>query len=299
MLRKFIVSSLLVLLAFSSCHKKQPSGILGESQMETVLQDFHLAKVMATQKDSSAFYREYYFQEILKKNHISQKDFDKSMLWYSQHADLLYKIYDRINLRLEKETKALGAVTSDTHLYSSLTNKGDTANIWNSRSYYLLSPVGLNNRMSFRINADTFFYPYDTYLLHFVSKFVYIEGQRDAQVGLSVTYDNDSVQSIVTRAYNDGEFSLQLLTEDRKIKHIDGFVYLNVRNSGKPKLMFVMNPSLIRFHRPKVMEREKGTSQQDSLMSDSVRSVNVDSSKRHLDLKISIHEKPIPVRKIL
>lgn len=293
-----VVGLVLFLLLFASCHRKQPGGVLDEKKMESVLQDLHLARALASQRDSTSFYQEYYFLEALKRNHVSRDEFDKSMLWYSQHADLLYKIYDRISLRLEKEASALGVATSNTRLYASLGSQGDTANVWNGRSYYLLSPVGVSNRMSFRVEADSSFYPHDTYLIHFVSKFVYSEGQRDAYVGLSVTYDNDSVQSIVTRLYNDGDFSLQLLSADRRIKHVDGFVYLNAHCSEKPKLLFLTNPSLIRFHRQEVAKPKVEKAPADTLRLDSLKVVDMDSSGKKPKLNISRHLKPVPVRKM-
>ncbi len=298
-MRGCVVGLVLFLLLFASCHRKQPGNVLDESRMESVLQDLHLARALASQRDSTSFYQEYYFLEALKRNRISKEEFDRSMLWYAQHADLLYKIYDRISQRLEKESSALGVATSNTRLYSSLSSQGDTANVWNGGSYYLLSPVGVSNRMSFRVVADSTFHPYDTYLIHFVSKFVYSEGQRDAYVGLSVTYDNDSVQSIVTRLYNDGDFSMQLLSEGRRIKHVDGFVYLNAHCSDKPKLLFLMNPSLIRFHKPEMAKPKVEEAPADTLKRDSLKVVDADSSRRKLKIDNSCHLKPIPVRKMM
>ena len=80
-MRLLIACFLLTIMCFSSCHRKQPNGVLSEQEMEAVLEDFHLAKSLASQKDSSDFYREYYFRIMLKKHGISQKEFDTSLEW--------------------------------------------------------------------------------------------------------------------------------------------------------------------------------------------------------------------------
>ena len=247
-MRLLIACFLLTIMCFSSCHRKQPNGVLSEQEMEAVLEDFHLAKSLASQKDSSDFYREYYFRIMLKKHGISQKEFDTSLEWYAQHSEELYKIYSRIHTRLEREMSALGVATSQTNIYASLSHEGDTANIWKGGDYYLLSPQGVSNRMTFRVEADSTFHPGDIYLIHFNTKFVFSQGPRDAYISFALVYDNDSVQCITSRIYRDGEFSLQHVSGNQPLKCVEGFVYLNASTESRPALLFITQPALIRFH---------------------------------------------------
>ena len=71
-MRLLIACFLLTIMCFSSCHRKQPNGVLSEQEMEAVLEEFHLAKSLASQKDSSDFYRGYYFRSMAsaKRNSI-------------------------------------------------------------------------------------------------------------------------------------------------------------------------------------------------------------------------------------
>ena len=284
-----------VIAMMTSCHHKQPSGVLRENDMQAVLYDYHLSKAMAFQTDSVEYYQRYYFLEVLKKHKLSEEAFDESLLWYSQHTDLLYVIYENINKKLNKESMALGVVTSDTHYYRSLSSKGDTANVWNGRSFYLLSPVGLNNRFTFRINADSTSKPKDTYLLHFSAKFVYAEGQRDAMVNLSVTYIDDSVQSVHVPIRSDGDLNCELNTADKEIKYVQGFVFLKNAYFSRPKLLLITQPALIRFHYKEVLRNEET----DLANTDSVRNVNGDSLMITPDIERvpRLHAKPIPFRK--
>ena len=296
-MKKAVVLFFLLLLLVS-CHRKQPVGVISERDMQAILYDYHLAKAMAFQTDSVEYYKRYYFLEVLKKYHTSESSFENSMLWYSQHTDLLYKIYDKINKQLNRESMALGVITSDSHYYSSLSNVGDTANIWDGRSYFVLSPVGFNNRFTFHINADSTSRPGDTYLWHMVSKFVFAEGQRDAIFNMSVTYANDSVQSVNVPVHGDGEFKCELRTaENVDVKSIQGFVFLKSSYFNRPKLLFVTDPAMIRFHRPASESAPAERTEQSIPDSSGISLPDSQALRPELEKRPMPHLKPIPFRK--
>lgn len=285
-------------LLLTACHRKQPKDVISDAKMESILYDIHIANGMAKQQsDSSEFYSCFYYQEVLKNHHISEKDFEKSLLWYSQHTASLYKIYEKINTRLEHESMSLGVVTSDAHYYASLTENGDTANIWQGNRFYLLSPMGINNRMSFSVNADSTHYENDTYVFHFFSKFLVTEGPKEAIVNFSITYDNDSVQSLNTSIFGDGESNIQLLPVKRKVKQIRGFIYLGGQYSDHQKLLFVMSPALIRSHEKKENASREEQDKEQKLQVDSATE-HVDGSKAQIKLLDDTQRaKPVPLRK--
>lgn len=241
---------LLFIFTVSSCHNNNSQTIISQGKMENILYDYHLAQAIANQSPDSLSYKSSLYTNVVFKNYgVSKAKFDSSLLWYAQHTDVLCKIYDNVNNRLKKEATALGAATNETSTYSSLTNKGDTANLWNGRAYYLLSPIGVSNRMTFSIPADTTFHRNDRFLLRFRSSFIFSEGARSATVCLYIIYDNDSVSSVTHIINISGDYSIFLDATTRKIKYVNGFVYLNASWSKTPKLLFLTQPSLIRFHK--------------------------------------------------
>ena len=281
---------------FTACVQGKPKGVMSESKMENVLYSYHVAKATANARlDSSTYYSHYLTDQVLKKYGVSKEDFNTSLLWYNRHTDVLFKIYDCISARMEKEASSLGVVTSTSTLYSNLTAEGDTANVWNGKSFYLLSSVGLNNRMTFRVKADTAFYPEDKYVFHFVSHFVYAQGARDAYISLRVKYNNDSIGTMDSHLNADGEYSLSLSTAKRKIKYVEGFVYLNAPWSDSPKLLFLQQPSLIRFHKQKSVPKTAA----DSLANKTqipLHPASAKDSDTAAQMPVSIHGKPVPRR---
>jgi len=281
----------------TSCHRKQPKDILSESAMQSFLYDYHISKAMASQTDSAEYYKRYYFIQVLRQHHLTEAEFNKSLLWYNQHTDILYKIYERINKKMLRESVTLGALTSESHYYNSLTTSGDTANIWNGGSYYILSQVGVNNRLSFKIQTDSTAQPHDTYLLHFISKFVFADGQRDAVTELYVTYADGSVQNTSVRIYGDGEYRCELRTSDKPVSSVSGFVYLKSEYSDKPRLMFITRPALIRFR-----DKSQNVNLESSVdkMTADTLSITADSLTPNptvMERHPIPHAKPVPFRK--
>lgn len=248
---------LMFFLLLSSCTVRHPKGILGKSKLENVLYDFQVARAIAMQSgDSTDFRALAYTDAVLYRYGITREEFNASMLWYAQHTEELYAIYGNIQKRLEKESAALGNSGNLASSYAQLSSKGDTANVWKGRSFYLLTSKGMDNRFCFSLNADTSYQAGDRLVWHFVSQFVFSSGSRDATVSMSVWYDNDSVSSVTQRLYSDGDFSLEITAASgHKIKKITGFVYLNAPWSEEQKLLVVRQPSLIRYHKLVVVER--------------------------------------------
>ena len=302
-----IRSSWLLLLfsfLFCACKDSAPSGVISENRMENLLYDYHLAQSMTEDMhDSANFYSHVYYYEVLRKHKVSESDFQKSLVWYNQHTDVLYNIYDRIGRRMDKEAQSLGVFTSQNNMYANLSAEGDTANIWNGRNAYLLSTVGMNNRLHFLVETDSTFLPKDRFQWHFTTKFIFPEGHREAIVGMYLVYDNDSVQQTFNTTSRDGEFSMEIYSGGRPIKSIGGFVYLNAAWGEKPSILSIKQPTLVRFHQVET-RRENGqfdiqptagdtvpavARPMDSLRADSVRIMDVRGGH--------VRSKPVPLRK--
>lgn len=246
----FIVTAML-----TGCHKKQPEGLLSKGKMEKVLYDYHLALAAAQLSADSTEYRSHLYTEAaLRKHGVTKAELDSSLVWYAANTRELYDIYKNIEIRMDKEMQLVGNAGSQTDYFSTLSQDGDTANVWSGRRFYVLSPNGLNNRMAFTIEADSNYLPEDTYLWHFTTHFVYREGARNAVVSLMVRYANDSVQTVMGRVSRDGEFQIQLTADDKEIKNVEGFVYLDASWSKEQKLLFISQPSLVRYHKQKPIE---------------------------------------------
>ena len=112
----------------------------------------------------------------------------------------------------------------------------------------------------------------DSFLLQFMSDFMFQDGTKDGTFYLSITYEND------TTIARNIHFSMSGLTQLRfpennesGMKKMRGFVYLNEdkERSTTLRLLFLSNIQLIRFHK-QFIELPHEEIKNDSLQSDSV-----------------------------
>ncbi|MEE1236085.1 MAG: DUF4296 domain-containing protein, partial [Bacteroidaceae bacterium] len=99
--------------------------------MVKILVDYHLAQGMAEGNDNEIESRYLYVQAVFRKHRITEEQFDKSMVYYCEHAEDLSKIYIQVNKRIEASAAMMGMDTKTQLKYHEMSNEGDTANIWN------------------------------------------------------------------------------------------------------------------------------------------------------------------------
>ena len=246
---RIIILVIFVATFFSSCHKAKNEPPINAHKFEAVLYDYHLSLLMARASADSTEYKEHlYTHAALAKHGVSQAEFDSSLVWYAIHTEQLYTIYEKLQKRLEREALALGADKISLEAYANISSEGDTANIWNGATFYLLTSNGLNKRMTFSVVADSSFKANDKFIWHFTPHFVYRSGARDAIVNLKLTYVNDSMATVSKRLYSDDDFEISIDANGTEIKQISGFVYHRAEWDSNEKLLFIFSPTLIRCH---------------------------------------------------
>lgn len=288
-----------VAICLTGCKAGKPRGVLSEGKMADILYRYQLARAVAANQDSSNVRGRAYVLSVLEREGVSEAQFDSSLVWYYQHMEVLQKVYERVGDRLNNELSLMGAATNEVTRFSNLTNKGDTANIWPGRAYYLLSNNGFSNRFSFDLPADTAFYPSDIYKLSFHSEFVQRMGSRHAVATLAVQYDNDSIGRNEYHIYGSGDQAVTLTTKPHRIKRVYGFVYMLSGWDENPRLMFVFSPSLVRIHqapvKPSLSEQKADSLRAASDSSVAGRKSAVDSAKSAVAPSLSpsaLHSRP-------
>lgn len=253
---KNLVLFIVVFLLFLACKPMKPRGVLSESKMRDVLVDYHLAQGMAESADGDKDENQYIFiQAVFRKYHISEAEFDSSLVYYSIHSEDLAKIYVDVNRRIESKANAMGLQTESKSIYANLTNQGDTANIWNDQKLVVVSPTTLDNIYSFRMEADSTFYLGDSFTWHFNAQF-YLQGNnRETFAQLLVRYVNDSVCSHNMTLRSDMEYDLHVEHQSKMdsvpIKEVLGYLYMPIESQDPSvfRMLVVNDIALVRFHK--------------------------------------------------
>lgn len=257
-----LVCSLLVL---AGCKAKTPEGIPSERQMENILYDYQLAQALAgARSDSVAYYERYYVGLVLEKYGLTAQQFDEAVAYYSGRAEVLGKIYNRINERLADAAPSGG--TTENAYAKMLNAKGDTLNLWHERDTYVLSATG-QNRMEFSIPVDTAVQAGDRLLFEFTPRWLYREGQKEATICMALHYKGDSVAVVTNQIYSSARQGVTLHVDDKPLERITGFVYQQASWSSSPKLLVITAPILARF---RTQRSQPAVQPADSIAADSI-----------------------------
>ena len=91
---------MLLLLGLAGCGKEIPSDIIQPSEMESLLYDYHLATTMGNDLPYGETYKkEAYLDYVFDKHHVTEAEFDSSMVWYTRHTYHMVTIYENVQKR--------------------------------------------------------------------------------------------------------------------------------------------------------------------------------------------------------
>ncbi|MBQ9231878.1 MAG: DUF4296 domain-containing protein [Prevotella sp.] len=281
----------LLMIAMIGCKPTVPSEYIQPGDLEDILYDYHVVRAMADEdrsrsREENDYNKNAYFLAVLRKYHVTEAEFDSSLVYYYSHADRLKNIYENVMERLNDDAKALGASVGDINKYSTYSATGDTANVWQNETDLLLTPQPTSNRYDIYVKADTSYYKGDTFMFQFMSDFVYQSGSRDAVVCLIAKYEGDSITQTISHVSMTGQSQVRIpQNREGRLQELRGFIYLNNNEHGNEvrKMLFISQIQLIRFHQKEKKDepRPNEENKADSLpgVTDSPRS-GVDTTRR-------------------
>lgn len=248
---KKLLFLILALMVISACDDR-PDHILSTGKMEDVLYDYHLAQslIEELQADERDKMSQAYIDAVFEKHHITEAEFDSSMLYYNRDATSLDKIYRNLKTRFEEENQAL-ALSTGNDVMTALLQNGDTANIWNASSLIVLrAKEGLNSE-TFTITADSSFHQQDRFsLLCFPFILAENSGSNNnyIQIGLTITYKDGKTTATTMRAGTSRNIQLYASAlPDKDIASVSGFFYYNGTTTER-NIAVMSSIGLIRMH---------------------------------------------------
>lgn len=249
----FCLNMLFLMACIVACGPERPDGILSDSEMEAVLYDYHLAKSLGDLESPSTKYKAtLYYLSVFEKHHTSEAEFDSTLSWYSRNPEAFDKVYQKVIKRIQEEKSLLERSIAISGQGSSVTQSGDSVNIWSGLPMFSLTNHPYDNRLDFDFQNDANFEEHDT--LHFNARFRYlpadgklINENETAVMALSIRYRNDSIISKLHQVFGNGKHTLTLQSANNgRIREVYGFIYLPAQN--KNRILLVDSVSLIRMH---------------------------------------------------
>ena len=179
--KSYLQVLLLVGLLLSACKPSIPTEIIQPDDMEDLLYDYYVAQnITGDQRDGYDYRAKYNNGLVFKKHGVTEAEFDSSLVYYYNHIEDLYKIYESVQARLSNEAIELGASVGDVERYMKRSLSGDTMDIWTGHRHHLLFPQPPYNIFQFVQKADTACRANDSYMMTFGSSFLVQSGARSA-----------------------------------------------------------------------------------------------------------------------
>lgn len=276
-----IIPVLALNVLFWACAPSTPGGILDEDDMEDILVDYHLAQGMAEGHAQDIEVTRYkYIQAVFRKHHVTEAEFDSSMVYYSGRSEEFAHIYNNVLTRVRVQAERMGLeATTTKDQFANLTNEGDTANIWLGKDFACIQPDAVHNTYSFQMQADTTFHPGDDFIWRFNSLFVANSPNNEAIALLNFYFEGDTVVCVTDFVRSMNKNELRLSSSGRldslQLRSVAGYIFLPNSESGtSPKPMLISDLTFIRMHK-KPIELPKPTEaaeEADSLESDTLLS---------------------------
>ncbi|NMA72595.1 MAG: DUF4296 domain-containing protein [Bacteroidales bacterium] len=265
-----------ILLSFVSCKIEIPKDVLSEKKMEDVLHDYHIAKAMADEIPYDERYKKViYIESVFKKHHITQADFDSSMVWYTRNLELLARVYEKVNKRLEKEKESIDVLVALRDDKPLISKEGDSIDVWAWRKNYKLSSAPFQNKLTFVLPSDTNFHNRDTliWMADYLFKDVPIYDSLFAypMMSLQAIYENDSTVYVESKIKNSGTNTLMVYADTLgPLKEIRGFIYIP-QNDSLLNEYFISDVTLMRYHAQDSLFVDSLAIESDSVPSDTLR----------------------------
>ena len=200
---------------------------------------------------------------------MTEAEFDSSLVYYYNHIEDLYKIYESVQARLSNEAIELGASVGDVERYMKRSLSGDTMDIWTGHRHHLLFPQPPYNIFQFVQKADTACRANDSYMMTFGSSFLVQSGSRSATALLSVVYENDSVLTKSISVPLSGTINLDIPECGLRAKEFRGYFYMPERqgadNASDMCLYMADHIQLMRFHHPDVEKKDSVSVEKDAV----------------------------------
>lgn len=249
----------------SACGKKIPDDIIQPDAMQDLLYDYHLASTMSSSLPyTESYQKDAYFDYVFQKHHVTEAEFDSSMVWYTRHAEELATIYRNLQERLEREEKQMKEQVAKRDNQIDVSMSGDTVDVWQDRTLYWLSASSLTNKVVFDLKTDTTFKSQDAMELQADFHFIPSKATSGkAVMALNFYFDNDSVQGLTRIVTRPGKQRLYLRPDSAfTIQSISGFIYYS-NNEHPDASLLVDDIRLTRYHNHEMPQEPVDTLKQE------------------------------------
>lgn len=227
------IYGILMLICVAASCSRVPNHILSEKKMRVVLYDMQVAEaIVETNSETygTSEKRQAVYDGVFLKHHITQAEYDSSLMWYGQHMDLYMRIYKLVLKDVNENIAALGDIKPDP--LSGDVSAKDSVDIWLYSRKYAFGPERVFSTLSFDIAPQKPYSSGSSYVFGMSVWGVPAHLKHKPRIHLSAVHA-DTIISVNQEISGDGYFETVLRTiATKQVKRVYGYVQVNMADAS-------------------------------------------------------------------
>ncbi|MDR1098144.1 MAG: DUF4296 domain-containing protein [Tannerella sp.] len=229
MTNKLRIYGILMLICVAASCSRVPKHIISEKKMRTVLYDMQIAEAIVETNNESyrtGDERQTVYDAVFAKHHITQAEYDSSLVWYGEHMDIYMRIY-RMTLKDVNENIALLGDIKPNPLSGDLSAK-DSVDVWVYSRHHSFRPErGTLNMLTFDISPQKPYSSGSSYVFGFSVWGVSADMKHKPRIHINAV-QADTVISVSNEITGDGYYETVLRTvATKQVKRVYGYILMN------------------------------------------------------------------------
>ena len=144
-----------MLICVAASCSRVPKHIISEKKMRAVLYDMQIAEAIVETNNESygtSDKRQVVYNAVFTKHHITQAEYDSSLVWYGENMDLYMRIYKLVLRDINGSIAAMGDIKPNP--LSGDVSAKDSIDIWIYNRSHIFNPERVFNMLTFDITPQ-------------------------------------------------------------------------------------------------------------------------------------------------
>ncbi len=229
MTNRLRIYGILMLICVAASCSRVPKHIISEKKMRAVLYDMQMAEAIVETNSSSygtSDKRQVVYNSVFAKHHVTQAEYDSSLIWYGENMDLYMGIYKLVLKDVNEKIAAMGDIKPNP--LSGEASAKDSIDIWiYNRSYVFKPEERIFNMLTFNIEPQSPYSSGSSYVFG-VSVWGVSSGlKHKPQIHISAV-QTDSIISVSKEITGDGYYEAVVRTvENKPVSRVYGYILVN------------------------------------------------------------------------
>ncbi|MDR1380107.1 MAG: DUF4296 domain-containing protein [Tannerella sp.] len=216
----------------ASC-SRVPEHIISEKKMRATLYDMQIAEaIVETDYESyrTSDERQVVYDAVFAKHHITQAEYDSSLVWYGENMDLYMRIYRLVLKDINENIASLGDIKPNP--LSGDVSAKDSIDVWVYNRSFTFRPERVFNALTFDIKPQKPYSSGSSYVFGLSVWGIFPNLKHKPRIRINAVHA-DTVISVNRDITGDGYYETVVRTiATKQVERVYGHVIMNDANAS-------------------------------------------------------------------